>query len=143
MTEHARQTSNTTPTISDESTFVVGGGRVGHEVADRLTKNGETVTFVDRVPPTDPPPGQSVHSIDSLTAQSLYDVDFDDATAALILEPDDAVNLLLAQLARTRFDVDRVLVLVNDPGRACAFDRLDVETIDATAAIASAVSDRW
>lgn len=123
--------------------FVVGGGPVGCEVADRLTSDGEAVTFLDTAPPTDPPPGQTVRAVDSFEADDLQKAGFDDATAALVLEPDDATNLLVAQLARARFGVDRVLVRLDDPDLASAFERPGIETVDATSALADAVTEQW
>jgi trk system potassium uptake protein TrkA len=136
-------TLDSTHQASDEFAFVVGGGPVGREVADRLTVDGETVTFVDRAPSTDPPPSQTVQAVNSFEATALDDAGLGDATTALVLEADDATNLLVAQLARTRFDVDRVLVRLNDPDRASVFERPGIETVDTTAALATAVTEQW
>ncbi|CQH57502.1 TrkA-N domain protein [Halobacterium hubeiense] len=127
----------------EDAVFVVGGGAVGRAVADRLAADGETVTRVDRSPTTDPPPGQTVRTVDALDAHSLRGAGLDEATTVLALEPDDATNLLVAQLARTTFGVERVLVRTNDPDRASAFELGGVETVDAAAALARAVADRW
>lgn len=140
-TQHSAVESNRLRT--DGSAFVVGGGRVGQRVANELTEAGETVTFVDRSPPTDPPPEQRVETVDTLDGAALDAVGFGDATAVLVLEPDDATNLLVAQLARSRFDVDNVLVRVNDPERVPAFDDVAVETVEATEALVAAVTERW
>ncbi|WP_256947090.1 NAD-binding protein, partial [Halobacterium hubeiense] len=96
-----------------------------------------------RSPTTDPPPGQTVRTVDALDAHSLRGAGLDEATTVLALEPDDATNLLVAQLARTTFGVERVLVRTNDPDRASAFELGGVETVDAAAALARAVADRW
>lgn len=128
---------------SEEFAFVVGGGPVGREVADRLTLGGEAVTFVDRAPSTDPPPAQTVQAVNSFEATALDAAGFGDATTALVLEPDDATNLLVAQLARTRFGVERVLVRLNDPDRASVFEQPGIETVDTSAALANAVTEQW
>lgn len=126
-----------------EHVFVVGGGPVGREVANRLAAAGTTVTVIDRAPLTDPPPNQTGCQVDSFDAVSLDAADFGDAAIAFLLEPDDATNLLVAQLAKTRFDVDRVFVLVNDPKRTPVYDTLDVETVHVPDAIARAAANRW
>ena len=127
----------------NDPVFVIGGGRVGRDVADRLTASGETVTFVDRSPPTDPPPTQSVHDVDDVCSEALRDLELGGVTTALVLEPEDAPNLLLAQCLRTQFDVERVLVRVNDPERMDVFENVDVETVDATAVLGREIVRRW
>jgi Trk K+ transport system NAD-binding subunit len=51
------------------------------------------------------------------------------------------VNLLVAQLATTRFDVDTVVARANQPNNVEAFEDLDVETISAGFAVADAIDD--
>ncbi|WP_269782701.1 NAD-binding protein [Halobacterium wangiae] len=127
---------------SNDPVFVVGGGPVGRDVADRLTADGQTVTFVDRSPPTDPPPEQSVHGVEEVCSAVLRDLELGDVTTALVLEPEDATNLLLAQCLRTQFDVERVIVRVNDPDRLDVFENVDVETVDATAVLGTEIVRR-
>lgn len=124
-------------------TFVVGGGLVGREVATRLLADGEPVTLVDPDPPTDPPQGLLVHEARVPDAETLNDAGLGDADVVVVLGTDDARNLLVAQLARVRFDVDRVIVRVNDPDREPAFDRPGVETVDTSTAIAQTTVDLW
>lgn len=128
---------------ASETAFVVGGGPVGREVATRLTNSGEAVTFLDQSPPSNPPSGQTVRAVDSFEGDALEASGLGDASTVIVLDSDDATNLLVAQLARARFDVDRVLVRLNEPERASVFDRPGIETVDATAAIADAVTDQW
>lgn len=124
-------------------TFVVGGGLVGREVATRLLADGEHVTLVDTDPPTDPPRGLSVHEAQVPNAETLRDAGLDDAGVVVVLGVDDARNLLVAQLARVRFDVDRVIVRVNEADREPIFDRPGVETVDTSTAIAQTAFDLW
>jgi Trk K+ transport system NAD-binding subunit len=138
-----RHTTNAAGQSADAETFVVGGGLAGLEVATRLLADGESVTLVDPHPPTDPPRGLSVHEAQSPTAESLGDAGLDRADTVVVLGADDARNLLVVQLARTRFGVDRVIVRVNDSGRAAAFDRPGVETVDTPTAIAQTAVDLW
>jgi trk system potassium uptake protein TrkA len=124
-------------------TFVVGGGLVGREVATRLLADGELVTLVDSDPPTDPPRGLSVHEAKIPNADTLRDAGLGDADIVVVLGVDDARNLLVAQLARVRFGVDRVIVRVNDADRESVFDRPGVETVDTSTAIAQTAVDLW
>jgi len=51
------------------------------------------------------------------------------------------VNLLVAQLAKTRFGVETVVARANNPDNVAAFTDLDVETISAGFAVADAIDD--
>jgi len=135
-----------------ERAFVVGGDHVGERVANRLAAAGESVTLVTRDPDEQgssrdttghSPWAQSVELVDSIDGHSLESAGLGRASTVLALDGNDATNLLVAQLARSRFDVDRVLVRVNDPGREPAFEGVDVETFDTTGVLADAVFDQW
>ncbi|MFC3476675.1 NAD-binding protein [Halobacterium litoreum] len=142
MTPTNANQTDSTATPTDAPTLVVGGGPAGRDAAARLATAGETVTHVDRAPPTDPPPGYDVRTVDSLDAADVRGLRLGDANAVVALGADDASTLLVAQHARIA-GVDRVLALVTDPERRCAFDALDVETVDAASALGRAVADRW
>jgi trk system potassium uptake protein TrkA len=132
----SRQPTDTTPHQSDGTTFVLGGGLVGREVATLLAAEGATVERVTTAPSAAAHPDHRVHVVDSLDAETLEAVGLTDADAVVVLGAEDARNLLVAQLARSRFGVERVVVRVTDPERRDLFERLDVETLDATDAIA-------
>jgi Trk K+ transport system NAD-binding subunit len=138
-----RDTTNATRRPTAATTFVVGGGVVGREVAAQLSAQGESVTRVVTTPPADAQPGYPVHVVESLDAEGLATAGLDDAGAVVVLEADDARNLLVAQLARTRFGVDRVLVRVDDPEREPLYERLGVDVVDTTLAIADTAVDQW
>lgn len=138
-----RQTTDPTHREAGDSIFVVGGGAVGHEVANRLSAEGESVTCVTTTPPTDSHPSQRVYLAETLDCETLAAADLGDADAVVVLGPDDAQNLLVAQLARTRFDADRVVVRVNDPTRESAFQRTGVEVVDTTQSLAHTAVELW
>jgi Trk K+ transport system NAD-binding subunit len=141
---HPKQRANSTSREAADDVYVVGGGLAGHEAANRLSANGESVTLVTtRTPATDTHPDQRVHLAESLDAESLAAADLEDADAVVVLGNDDARNFLVAQLARTRFDADRVVARVNDPDREPLFEGLGVEVIDTTQAVANTAVDRW
>jgi trk system potassium uptake protein TrkA len=128
--------------------FVVGSGRLATRVANRLATAGEPVTLVTldpedavltREPRTTSPSTPSVELIDSIDGHTLESVGLGRASAVLVLGENDATNLLVAQLARSRFGVDSVLVRVNDPERESAFERLHVETVDTEGMLADAI----
>jgi len=101
------------------------------------------VTRVVTTPPVDSPTDHTVHEVDSLDAAALAAAGLDDADTVAVLGADDARNLLVVQLARTRFGADRVLVRVEDPECEVLYERLDVDVLDTTLALADTAVDHW
>lgn len=131
------------PATGEERVYVIGGGHVGHDIATRLAGEGPPVHVLDCSLPDDLPAGATGDEVPSLDAATLAEADVDEAAAVVVAGRDDAENLLLAQLARSRFGVDRIVVLVNDPRRLPAFETIDVEIVDAAAVLGRAVTERW
>lgn len=131
------------PTTGDERVFVVGGGHVGHTIATRLAGDGLEVHVLDRSIPADIPVEVTADEVLSLDGEALAVAEADRASAVVVAGRDDAENLLLTQLARTRFDVERIVTVVNDPRRISAFEPLNVEIVDAAAVLGHAVTERW
>lgn len=121
---------------------IIGGNHVGHNIANRLATRGTSITHIDPIPPSDPPPDLTVHEVVSLDATALVDADLSEKTTVLVVQPKDRTNLLMAQLARTQYDVSRVIARVNDPRRVVAFDDIGIETVDASAALGRVISER-
>jgi trk system potassium uptake protein TrkA len=142
MTTSERTAVGADARTTGSAQFVVGGGRVGERVADTLATAGESVTLVDQSPRSDLPPGGSAIQVEGLDWETLDAVGLSDATTVIVLGADDATNLLVAHLARSQFDVDRVVARVNDPEREPAFENADVETLDATGVLADAVTEQ-
>lgn len=120
-------------------TIIIGGGRVGQALAERLEERGEEVLIID----------DDEHTIEALRAEG-FSVRHGDGTQQDVLEAagadnarvvaaatgDDDVNLLTAQLAKNTFDVERVVARVNQPGNLDAFEDLDVEAISTGMSVA-------
>lgn len=131
------------PPTPDERVYVLGGEQVGYRIAYQLAHDGFTVHTIDRSIPADLPDGMTGAETPSLDAAALAESEVDRATVVVVAGDDDAENLLLSQLARTRFDVERIVTLVNDPRRTDAFESLGVEVVDVSAVLGEAVSEQW
>lgn len=127
---------------SERPVHVVGGCPVGQDVARKLAAQGLSVHLHDPDPSPDLPDSLEVHDPSSWTSDAFTDTGLDDEATLLVVNPSDSTNLLLAQVARTRFGVDRVLARVNDPQRIEAFEAADIDTIDATAILGHAIAER-
>lgn len=128
---------------NEQPVHVVGGCHVGREVASRLASRGMTVHLHDPAPPADLPANLQVHESPEMEAESFDDSGLNDEAILLAINPSDSTNFLHAQVARTRFDVDRVVARVNDPNRISAFEAADIEAIDCTEILGQAIADRY
>jgi NhaP-type Na+/H+ or K+/H+ antiporter/Trk K+ transport system NAD-binding subunit len=119
--------------------LVVGGGRVGRGLAERLENRGENVVIVDRdqdAVETARATGFNVHHGDGTDTDVLEDAGVENAKIVAAATPNDDANLLIAQLTKSRYDVETVIARVNTPNNLDAFEELGVRAISANDAIA-------
>ena len=120
-------------------TIIVGGGRIGRALATRLEQRNQNVVLVESDSETVKGlqrEGFTVTSGDGTNAETLRSAGVKESDLLVATTGDDDANLLVSQLARTKFDVERVLARVNDPENVSAFEALDVEAIDLSMAMA-------
>jgi len=120
--------------------IIVGGGRVGRELAERLVDRGENVVIVEsdeRQVEIARNAGFAVRIGDGTDTDELRGAGAENAKIVVAATGDDDVNLLVAQLSRSTFDVEDVIARVNNPDNVEAFEELGVR------AIASSVATAW
>ena len=130
--------------VSPMRTIIVGGGRVGRALATRLENRGEFVVVVERDKEQVErarEEGFTVRLGDGTEADVLRDAGIEDAKTVVAATADDDRNLLVCQLARSKFGVESVYSRVNDPGNVDAFDTLDVTAIDVSTATAFTIDN--
>jgi NhaP-type Na+/H+ or K+/H+ antiporter len=130
--------------VSPMRTLIIGGGRVGRALAERLENRGEFVVVVENDEDElaeARSAGFTVHEGDGTEGDVLRGAGIDDAKIVVAATRDDDTNLLVCQLARTKFDVENVYARVNQPGNVAAYDTLGVTAIDSTTATAVAIDD--
>ena len=117
--------------------IVAGGGKVGSNVAKTLLKRGHEVTLIE----------QRRDRYERLEEEFEHQVQWGDATELFVLERagirrpaeiviavtgDDEDNLVIGQLAREKYEIDRVIARVNDPRNQALFDLLEIsQTVSA------------
>ncbi|MFC6732404.1 cation:proton antiporter [Haladaptatus sp. DYSN1] len=119
--------------------IIVGGGRVGRGLAERLEDRGENVVIVDKdqdAVETARNAGFSAHHGDGTDTSVLQVAGIENAKIVAAATANDDANLLIAQLTNTNYDVETVISRVNTPGNVEAFEELGVRAISANDAIA-------
>ena len=124
--------------------IIVGAGRVGRGLAERLEDRGENVILIERDQQQVERArnaGFTVHHGDGTDVNVLESVGAENAKIVAAATGDDDSNLLVAQLVNSNFDVETVIARVNTPGNASAFEELGVRAIAADQSIAQSMDN--
>ena len=120
--------------------LIVGSGRVGSAIAKAMLTEGHEVSVLDEDPEAIAllNRGQSESWEDlggrftvgaALEIDALLEAGIEGADAFVASTDGDNTNLVIAQIAKRRFEVDRVVVRVLDPGRAKWYAEQGIQTV--------------
>lgn len=119
---------------------IVGCGRLGSHLANRLSRAGNSVVVIDVDQDTfdDLTPDFSGFRLegDATHMAVLKESKLKSANVLIATTHDDNVNLMVAQVAQKIFGVPQVLARVFDPRREEVYTRLGIETICPTSVAA-------
>jgi len=124
--------------------IIVGGGKVGRELAERLQERGENVVIVEKdksVVKTARNAGFTVRHGDATDSDELREAGAANAKIVVAATGNDDANLLVAQLSQSTFDPETVIARVNNPDNVEAFEELGVRAISASQATAWAIDN--
>lgn len=126
--------------------IIVGAGKVGFFLAQRLCQNKHTVSIIDK--------DRSVceefaRQLDALVIQGdgcdphiLEDAGILRADVLAAVTGDDEDNLIICQLAKERFNVNRTVGRVNNPSNEHTFAELGIDVpVDSTKIIAKIIEE--
>jgi trk system potassium uptake protein TrkA len=120
--------------------LIVGAGRVGSAVAKQALDAGHEVSVLD----TDPLSHERLDRDQSTTwedsggrftvgtaleVDALVEAGIEQADVFLAATRGDNTNLVIAQIAQRRFNAQRVVVRIADPGRAAWYAEQGLQTI--------------
>jgi trk system potassium uptake protein TrkA len=125
--------------------LIVGAGRVGSTVARAALASGHEVSVLDEDPLSHErlDEGQSTSWEDAggrftvghaIEVEALEQAGIQEADVFIASTDGDNTNLVIAQIAQRRYDVDRVVVRVMDPARASWYAEQGLHTICPTQA---------
>ncbi len=120
--------------------LVVGAGRVGSSVATIALRAGHTVSVLDEDPMSherlDVELGRSWEEAGgqftigtAMEMEALVEAGIDRSDVFIASTNGDNTNLVIAQIARRRFQVEKVVARVLDPRRAAWYAEQGLETI--------------
>jgi trk system potassium uptake protein TrkA len=124
---------------------VVGCGRLGSILANRLSREGHWVVAMDQNPATfnDLSPDFSGFRVegDATRRAVLQEAKLGQADVVIATTHDDNVNLMVAQVAKGLFQVPQVMARVFDPRREQVYTQLGIPTICPTSVAARMLFD--
>lgn len=120
--------------------LVVSDCHAGSTVAGQLAAHADVRLVTDRTSVArHAPDGVSVEVGDPTAIDMLRAAGADEADTGVVAMTTDRRNLLATQLLRTRFGVDDVTILLNDPQYRDAIDDVATRTICGSSILASAL----
>lgn len=115
---------------------IVGCGRLGSSLANRLSQAGSRVVIIDRSRSSFSllEPGFSGFRVtgDAAERNVLVEASIQEADCLIAATEKDTLNLMVAQVARHVFSVPKVLARVYDPKRETVFLDAGIEIVSPT-----------
>ena len=117
--------------------IVVGGGKVGSNLARHLLEVGREVLLLEKAPGRcrvlQAELGEAVTCADGGRVESLRDAGANRADVVVAVTGDDETNLVICQVAKTVFLKPRTIARVSDPRNEAIFGALGVDlTVSST-----------
>ena len=125
--------------------LIIGCGRVGSAIATRMVRDGHDVAVVDedaealgRLPESW---GGSFVQGHGLDVAVLQEGGIEQADAVVVATSGDNTNIVIAQIAKDRFDCPCVVARVLDPGRAAFYATQGLQTVCPTSGAIDTVTE--
>lgn len=114
-------------------TVIIGCGRLGANLANALSEEGENVVIIDESKDSFrrlSPAFGGLSLVGSGTDPDMLSrAQVEKATAVIAVTNDDNTNIMVTQLARDLFRAERVIARLYDPEREMVYRQLGIDTI--------------
>ena len=126
--------------------IIVGIGKVGYFLAKRMLLNNHTVSLIDKDKTICEEVAKQLESLvihgDGCEPRILEEASIARADVLAAVTGDDEDNLIICQLAKEKFHVQRTVARVNNPDNEHVFSELGVDVpIDSTKIIAKIIEE--
>ena len=126
--------------------LIIGAGKVGYFLAKRLTANKHTVSIVDKNKAVCEETAKELEALvvngDGCDPKILEEAGVSRADVLAAVTGDDEDNLIICQLAKERFNIQRTVGRVNNPDNEYTFSELGIDIpVDATKIIAKIIEE--
>ena len=130
---------------SDDYTIIIGCGRLGSSLANTLSDKGGNVLIMDKNKDSfrrlSPDFGGLAVVADGTDFSALEEAQIQNASVVVAVSNNDNINIMVAQIARDVFHVDRVIARLYDPERECVYKEFNIDTICPAVLSAQAIDD--
>jgi trk system potassium uptake protein TrkA len=125
---------------------IVGAGKIGYYLAKRLCASKHTVSIVDKDKALCEEIARDMEALvingDGCEPTVLQEAGIERADVLAAVTGDDEDNLIICQLAKERFNVNRTVGRVNNPGNEHTFTQLGIDVpVDSTKIIAKVIEE--
>lgn len=118
---------------NENYTIIIGCGRLGANLANTLSDNGEDVLIIDKNKEAfrklSPAFGGLSLNGDATDLDVLQEAQINNATTVIAVTNNDNANILVAQVAREIFHIERVIARLYDPEREYVYHEFGIDTI--------------
>ena len=114
-------------------TVIIGCGRLGANLANTLSEEGENVLILDKNKDSFRKLSSSFGGLgvegDGTELETLKAADVQRADTVIAVTNNDNINIMIAQIAKECFSVKTVISRLFDPERECVYQELGIDTI--------------
>lgn len=125
---------------------IAGGGKVGRAIAGDLLEEGNDVAVIEMLPERLEPLQQKYDFLviagDATDVRYLEQTRPQRADVFVATTREDEVNYVACQLAKTSFDIPRVLSRVNSPRNEELFGKMGIEAVSTTTLISRLIREQ-
>jgi trk system potassium uptake protein TrkA len=123
--------------------IIGGGGDIGYYLTKNLLKRGHEVLLLEksqaRYQTLKEELGQAVVRGDACEARTMEEVGVSRADLVIAVTGEDEDNIVICQMAKRHFKVDRTIARLNNPKHEEVFRKLGIDTVSPTQAILSMI----